>query len=57
MFTQKKEILNGNFDTNQFSIWLKQNFNFFHEFWKQSNVSEIIEAEKIQEKVVIDNKK
>jgi len=53
LFSQKKIILEGNIDSNHFVIWLKQNHIHFHEFWKQSEIPEIVDAEKIQEKVVL----
>eukprot|EP01126_Amoeba_proteus_P061934 TRINITY_DN835_c0_g1_i18.p1 TRINITY_DN835_c0_g1~~TRINITY_DN835_c0_g1_i18.p1 ORF type:complete len:201 (+),score=43.35 TRINITY_DN835_c0_g1_i18:615-1217(+) len=55
LFSQKMIIMNGDESeiSRSFLSWLKSNYHLFNEYWKKTNVEEILKWEKIQEKVVL----
>lgn len=56
-FSIKLELMEGKEYRDATVKWLKKNYTFFDKFWKQSEISEILEAEKIQEKVYLSEEK
>lgn len=57
LFSQKKAIMEDTVDPNPFAQWLKQNHFHFSDYWKETEIPEIVEGEKLQEKVVLEKTK
>jgi hypothetical protein len=51
--------MNGNDIKEETVSWIRRNYTFFDSIWKVTEIEELVAAEKIQEKVIIEknNKK
>jgi len=54
LFGFKQVLWNDETDAGQLFVntWLKSHYDLYNDFWKSTEVPEILEQEKIQEKVV-----
>lgn len=52
LFHIKEKLMKGVEIREETVSWVRRNHSFYDTFWKKSEVEEIIEAEKLQEKVL-----
>lgn len=53
LYSVKDKLMKGQEIREDTVAWVRKNHNFFDAYWKKSEVEEIIQAEKLQEKVVL----